>query len=328
MKTFHNPVSPHDAPDPFMTYDSVTGYYYALFTRHDRLEIFRSRHAGSIIKDGDSKVIFRAPEQGMLKCIWAPEMHRVDGRWYVYTSAQRTEQHGPKRIFVLGAMSDDPFGDWEYLGQPLPDLWAIDATSYVAPTGIQYLSYCRLEHDEYGHARNVLQIRRMINPWTASDQYADIARAELPWEQVPPYDTQHLINEGPFFVEKNNRIFVIYSANGCTIPEYCMGLLEFTGDPNVSTQLCSAKYWKKYEQPIFTQANGVYGPGHASFFRSPDGMEMWCAYHGMKTTDLSQGHVRYMNLKKIDFDETGIPVLGEPIGFDCEIDPPSGEAAD
>ena len=32
MKTFRNPVSPFSAPDPFMTYDPVTGYYYALFT--------------------------------------------------------------------------------------------------------------------------------------------------------------------------------------------------------------------------------------------------------------------------------------------------------
>ena len=57
MKTFHNPVSPFDAPDPFMTWDPVTGYYYALFTRGSRLELFRSRHAGGIVKDGDSKVI-------------------------------------------------------------------------------------------------------------------------------------------------------------------------------------------------------------------------------------------------------------------------------
>ena len=45
VKTFKNPVSPFDAPDPFMTYDSGTGYYYALFTRGRVLELFRSRRA-------------------------------------------------------------------------------------------------------------------------------------------------------------------------------------------------------------------------------------------------------------------------------------------
>ena len=33
MRKFRNPVSPGDAPDPFMTFDPITGYYYALFTR-------------------------------------------------------------------------------------------------------------------------------------------------------------------------------------------------------------------------------------------------------------------------------------------------------
>lgn len=328
MRTFRNPVSSGDAPDPFMTYDSVTGYYYSLFTCGSRLEIFRSRHAGTILSDKDSKVIYRTPDHGFLKCIWAPEMHRVNGRWYIYTSGQETEEHGPKRIFVLGAVSEDPFGEWEYLGKPLPWLWAIDGTSYTAPNGIQYLSYCRIEHDEHGHPRNVLQIRRMVNPWTASDQFADIGRAEYPWEQIPPYDTRHLINEGPFFLEKNNRLFLIYSANGCTIAQYCLGLLEFIGDPNDSTQLCSAKYWIKLDHPVFEQANGVYGPGHASFFSSPDGSEMWCAYHGMKTSNVSGKHVRFMNLQKIGFDETGFPVMGQPVGYECDILPPGGESSE
>ena len=324
--TFRNPLALRDAPDPFVTWDPVTGYYYSLFTCGNRLEIFRSRRAGSILSDNDSKVIYRTPDHGFLKCVWAPEMHRVNGRWYVYTSGQMTEEHGPKRIFVLGALSDDPFGEWEYLGQPLPWLWAIDATSWVSPTGIQYLSYCRIEHDEFGHSRNVLQIRRMTNPWTASDQCADIGRAEYPWEQIAPYDTRHLINEGPFFVEKNGRLFVIYSANGCTIDQYCMGLLEFVGDQRDSTQLCSAKYWIKHDKPVFQQANGVYGPGHASFFKSPDGEELWCAYHGMmEASEVSRGRTRYLNLQKIAFDESGFPVFGEPAGYETDIVPPGGE---
>ncbi len=323
---FRNPLAMRDAPDPFVTYDSLTGYYYSLFTCGNRLEIFRSRHAGTILTDNDSKVIYRTPEHGFLKCVWAPELHKVNGRWYVYTSGQMTEEHGPKRIFVMGALSDDPFGDWEYLGQPVPWLWAIDATSWISPTGLQYLSYCRIEHDEFGHSRNVLQIRRMINPWTASDQCADIGRAEYPWEQIPPYDARHLINEGPFFVEKNDRLFLIYSANGCTIDQYCMGLLEFTGDKCDSTQVCSAKYWIKHDKPIFQQANGVYGPGHASFFRSPNGEELWCAYHGMiEKSEVSKGRTRYLNLQKIEFDESGFPVLGEPVGYETDIVPPGGE---
>ena len=30
MKAFHNPLAAFDSPDPFMTYDANTGYYYCL----------------------------------------------------------------------------------------------------------------------------------------------------------------------------------------------------------------------------------------------------------------------------------------------------------
>ena len=59
MKTFRNPIADFDTPDPFITYDKETGYYYSLFTRHDYLEIFRSKHVADIIRKGESKIIYR-----------------------------------------------------------------------------------------------------------------------------------------------------------------------------------------------------------------------------------------------------------------------------
>ena len=34
---------------------------------------------------------------------------------------------------------------------------------------------------------------------------------------------------------------------------------------------------------------------------------------------------RYMHLQKVDFDETGYPVMGIPVGEHVDILPPSGE---
>ena len=109
MKTFRNPVSPFDAPDPFMTYVPETGYYYALFTRGRVLELFRSRHAAEICTAGDSRVIYRAngPEDGIWGDIWAPEMHRgSNGKWYIYTSGRMQEAPGEKRLFIMEALWD------------------------------------------------------------------------------------------------------------------------------------------------------------------------------------------------------------------------------
>jgi len=326
MNTFRNPVSPWDAPDPFMTYDPVTGYYYALFTRSSRLELFRSRHAANICTDGDSKIIYtpNGERDGIWGDIWAPEMHRgSNGKWYIYTSGRRLKEPSEKRLFIMEGPADDPFGEWSFKCQPTPDVFSIDPTVYTSPGGRQFICYSRVDHGQ------VLDICALENPWTFGPQKAMIARAEYDWELVPPYTGDSAINEGAFFVEENGRLFILYSGNGCWSDDYCLGLLEFVGsDRNDPEQMCCAEHWVKHPKPLFCRANGVYGPGHASFFRSPDRSELWCAYHGMKEhNETVTPASRYFHIQKICFDETGFPVMGEPVGNQKELLPPSGEEA-
>jgi len=315
---FYNPIYAHNAPDPFMTYDPETGYYYALFTLVDRLEIFRSKQAANILEDGDSKVVYRAYGiDGIWGDIWAPEMHRgPDGLWYIYTSGCITRGGGEKRVFILGSLTSDPFGEWEYKRKPARTVYSIDPTVYTAPDGTQYMCYSRVDR-EYGQ---VLDIAKMKNPTSIYDATM-IARAELEWELVEPYTGSSAILEGAFFLENNGRLFIIYSANGCWSNHYALGVLEYKGG-----DMCSPDSWEKHPEPLLTYGNGVYGPGHASFFRSPDGSEVWCAYHGMRqSNDTVTLAPRYFHLQKVEFDETGYPVMGQPIGYETPITPPSGE---
>ena len=322
MKKFKNPVSPFDAPDPFMTFDQQTGYYYSLFTRGKKLELFRSRYASQIVTDGDSRIIYEVNDglYGFYGDIWAPEMHRApNGKWYIYTSGRISpEPAGEKRLFIMECDSIDPFkGNWIFRGLPAPDLFAIDPTIYTDPNGEQYICYSKLERKYW----QVLEIRKLINPYTFSDEVATIARAELDWELVPPYNDNTRIVEGAFFVENKGRLFIIYSANGCWSDDYCLGVLEHLGG-----SLLDPANWKKHEKPLFVHANEVYGPGHASFFYSPDKKELWCAYHGMKNHNEKVTNApRYFNIQRVDFDETGYPVMGKPTGYDVELDSPSGE---
>ena len=318
MKTFRNPVADFDTPDPFMTYDSVTGYYYALFTRGNRLEIFRSRHAGDIIRDGDSKVIYTpdGEKDGIWGMIWAPEMHKgTNGKWYIYTSGLYDPKEWPKRLFIMEALTEDPFGEWQFKCKPSPDTYSIDPSVYTHTDGKQYICYSLVDNQQ------LLEIREMVNPYTFGEKSAVIAKAEYDWELVPPYVGTAAINEGAFFVKHGDRLFIIYSGNGCFTAFYCLGVLEYMGG-----DLCDAASWKKHDKPLFTYGNGVYGPGHASFFTSPDGTELWCAYHGVKEyTEVLKQTPRYMHLQKVEFDETGYPVMGIPVGEDVDILPPSGE---
>ena len=326
MKTFRNPISAYSAPDPFMTYDPVSGFYYSLFTRGRKLELFRSRHAASICADGDSKVIYEpnGERNGIWGDIWAPEMHRApNGKWYIYTSGRKDEKPSAKRLFIMEAITDDPFGEWRFKCKPTPDVASIDPTIYTAANGQQFIAYAREDRGL------IIDICALENPWTFSDKCAMISRAKYDWEMVPPYVGDETINEGPFFLENGERLFILYSGNGCWSNNYSLGVLEYMGgDKGDPDKMCCAANWIKHEKPVLTPGNGVYGPGHASFFRSPDGTELWCAYHRMKEFNKDATPApRYFNLQKVDFDESGYPVMGTAVGYETDLTPPSGECS-
>ena len=244
-------------------------------------------------------------------------MHRgPDGLWYIYTSGRITKGDGEKRIFIIGSVTTDPFGEWEYKRKPVASVFSIDPTVYTAPDGTQYMCYSRVD-PEYGQVLDIAKMKSPITIYTATT----IAKAELEWELVEPYVGNLAILEGAFFLENNGRLFIIYSANGCWSNRYALGVLEYKGG-----DMCAPESWVKHPEPLLTYGNGVYGPGHAAFFRSPDGSEVWCAYHGMRqSNDTVTPMARYFNIQKVEFDETGYPVMGQPVGYETPITPPSGE---
>lgn len=319
MAEFRNPVEMRDAPDPFMTYDPKTGYYYALFTCGDRLELYRSRHASAILTDKDSLVVFRVNEKdGIYGCVWAPEMHRSpEGKWYIYTSGSIEKGDGQKRLFVMESLTEDPFDGFIFKCKLDNDMFAIDPTVITMDDGVQYICYSKVVNG----CGQCLEICRLENPYTLSNDRTLIARAEYPWELVPPYVGSGTINEGAFFVRKNGRLYIIYSGNGCWSDDYCLGVLEYKGG-----DICSADSWVKHPEPLFVHGDDTFGPGHASFFYSPDGNELWCAYHIMlEHNEKCVPAPRYFCIQKIDFDESGYPVMGKVPALTTLHNSPSGE---
>src|SRR5215217_3227976 len=85
--TTRNPLVEQRA-DPFIT-RPVNGMYYLTGSvpEYDRLVV---RGASTIdgLASAPERVIWRRPSSGKLGGhIWAPELHRIDGRWYVYFAA-------------------------------------------------------------------------------------------------------------------------------------------------------------------------------------------------------------------------------------------------
>ncbi|MBW4839179.1 MAG: family 43 glycosylhydrolase, partial [Paenibacillaceae bacterium] len=89
---YMNPIVEQRA-DPWV-YKHQDGYYYftASVPEYDRIEVRRSKTLQGL---GDAKpaVAWRKYESGPLSAnIWAPEIHFIDGKWYIYFAAARTTE--------------------------------------------------------------------------------------------------------------------------------------------------------------------------------------------------------------------------------------------
>ena len=310
--------------DPCITFDPETGYYYALYSSSgsDRITLYRSQTLKGL-GTAEGKDLYVAgdgcwEEKEIMSRLYAPEIHRVDGKWYIYASggtvSQKKEGQDAAsrsiRLFCLEALSDDPYGDYAFKGLLDDDLWAIDA-SVFSWNGKNYALCAEIVPGE----GNVITIAELESPWKIRAGTARrIARAQLPFE------TQNgLVNEGPwFFQSPNGRCFILYSANNVSSPYYCLNLLEWTGE-----DLLSPEAWKKFPETTFVTTGTSYCPGHGSVFLSPDGTEYWLAYH-VKSNRNGTGN-RMLCAQPLRFDESGCPLLDFPLQSGDRIPPPSGE---
>ena len=83
MNQWPNPFIEQRA-DPFMLRDGSHYYFIASVPEYDRLEI---RRADSLegLRTAVPVVVWRKPENGpMSQLIWAPEIHHLAGKWYIY----------------------------------------------------------------------------------------------------------------------------------------------------------------------------------------------------------------------------------------------------
>src|SRR5262245_21872963 len=82
--TFTNPVLRAGA-DPWVT--SRDGFYYYMHTTGRSLTVWKTRSIPDL-KNAERKVVWRPPPSGPYSNdIWAPEIHFLKGKWYIYFAA-------------------------------------------------------------------------------------------------------------------------------------------------------------------------------------------------------------------------------------------------
>ncbi len=306
-----NPLLPSGA-DPWSIYKD--GYYYYTHTAADRIIIWKTKRIADL-KTAEQKTIFIPPAgTAYSKNLWAPEIHFLEGKWYVYFTANGNGSD--HRLFVLENASADPLqGEWTFKGKIADpsDKWAIDGSVFTYK-GTMYLVWSGWEGDKNG--QQDIYIAKMKNPWTIEGNRSRISSPVLSWERDGdirhPNFTEHVnVNEGPQPLLHDDRLFIIYSASGCWTDNYALGMLTFDSkkDPLDSTA------WHKHPEPVFkkSEKNGVYAPGHNSFFTSPDGKEDWILYHANSKPGQGCGGKRSPRAQRFTWKDDGTPDFGEPL---------------
>ncbi|RYD79099.1 MAG: glycosyl hydrolase family 43, partial [Sphingobacteriales bacterium] len=277
-QTFKNPLLTSGA-DPYSYFKD--GFYYYTQTSGNKIELWKVKSL-SDLNEAPHKTIWKAPESGpYAKQIWAPEIMFIQGKWYAYFAADdgKNENH---RMYVLENSSPDPMeGNWVFKGQITDETnkWAIDA-DIAEINGKLYMVWSGWEGDV--NRKQEIFIAQLKNPWTVEGKRFKISSPQFEWEKHgdlnDPNNPPHVdVNEGPQFLVHGNKVFVIYSASGCWTDFYALGMLS----ANLNSQLLNPDSWLKHNKPVFQTSaeNGVYAPGHNSFFKSPDGTEDWILYH-------------------------------------------------
>lgn len=310
-RKFRNPVLPRGA-DPWVIRHE--GTYIYTHTTGDSIVLWQSDTLSGM-GSGEGKVVWTPPESGpQSRSIWAPEIHFIDGRFYIYFAADdgRNENH---RMYVLESEGDDFFGPYVNRGQitDRTNKWAIDGTVLRIGDGPMYFIWSGWEGDE--NIRQNLYIAPMSNPWTISGDRVEISRPDRAWERIgEPH-----VNEGPTVLVRGNRIFLVYSASGSWTDDYALGMLSADAD----SDLLRPESWKKHDVPVFARTETVFGPGHHSFAKSPDGREDWLVYHA--AVSQGSGWDRNVRMQPFSWNEDGTPRFGFPIDTKTDIPLPSGE---
>ena len=301
---FQNPIN--SGPDPWMVY--FEGNYYLSTTQGNAIRLWKASSLEGL-KAARPATVWTDTNTTRSAGIWAPEVHFLNHRWYMYyTATSSDESDDNHRIYVLEGTGDTPLGPYKYkarLFNPANDHYAIDPTVFQNEAdGSLYLIWAARP----GH---VLYIARMANPYTLEGD-----GVYLP---ADGFGCEH-VREGPEILQRNGRIFLIYSICDTGTPDYKLGMLI----ADAKSDLMDARSWKQYPRPVFERddANQVFGPGHCGFFKSPDGTEDWIVYHA-KTTSAYTYAGRTTRAQKFGWNADGTPDFGVPLPLSAVIREPS-----
>ena len=297
QKCYTNPIIPHskkeNTSDPFVV--RYNGSYYHCYANEEGVFITKSDTLWDIGAYAPVKV-YDSPKQGALQRWYAPELHFIDGVWYIYGAPDYGNNF--HTMTVLACEGDDPMGEYVCKGQmrSLENVWSIDGTPFYYKD-TWWFSWTNCYQ---------LFLAKMDGPCGIVGERLVLSCPEYDFEK-----NGSPVNEGAAALVHKGKLFIVYSASDSRDDGYCLGLLEFLG--NSAEEMLKKEKWNKYTSAVFEKTQDVFGPGHCSFTKvNVDGVdEDYIVYHANVESGTGW-HGRSVWTQKFGFDECGRPVFGKP----------------
>lgn len=296
--------------DPYVYHKD--GYYYftGSMPKYDMITLRRCENLHDLA-NADETIIWKKHESGpMSEHVWAPELHYLDGKWYVYFSAGEKEDIWKIRPYVLECEGQDPIADkWIEKGmlQAADDdafsfrAFSLDTTVFENK-GERYCIWA--EKVSVGRQISNLYIARMQSPFKMETAQVLLTTPDYDWERYGFW-----VDEGPAVLHHGGKLYVTYSASETGV-NYCVGMLTADEDAD----LLDPRSWKKERYPVLKtdESLGIYGPGHNSFTVDEEGNTIM-VYHARTQKELVGNPLyvpnRHAMMLKVKWDEEGKPVF-------------------
>ena len=297
------------AADPHVICDNGKFYMYATNANGNGdcsyLQVFTSYN----LTDWTNEGICYQPKvtNWAIDGLWAPEVIKNNDKYYLYYSGWDIKRTGHQ---IGVAVSDSPLGPFvDYVGEsangyidatkpPIQfDFAVIDASPFIDKNGNKYLLFTK---DQYQGVSSIYIAK--LNDDMVSIDYNSVTlllEPSLDWEKESTKEW----NEAPFLYEHNDMYYLFYSANYYMDRYYGIG---------VATSSSPLGPFTKSEEPVLIAQDYwdyISGTGHCSLFNSPDGKEVFMAYHSHIDTILGGGE-RKINFDRVNFVEGKVLVNG------------------
>ena len=196
---------------------------------------------------------------------WAPELHRVGGRFVAYYTAR--DVYGELRIGAAWAKRIG--GPWTDLGRPLisdPRVGLIDSHHFRDPaTGKHYLYWKKDGNGLSPKEKTTVYVSELApDGLSLVGERREVLENDQPWEDD--------LVEGQWMIKRGGWYYLFYSGNNYTTNRYAMG---------VARSRSPLGPFEKSPERLLSSGGLFEGPGHCSILRGAGG-KLTLVYHAYR----------------------------------------------